>query len=78
MGNALLYLEKMVDYDLNDYATIDGNTETRSPLLNAIPHGLYRKRIDRHQNLVVKLTDPRFEALKENERYQALICLVGE
>lgn len=73
---ALSYLEKMVDYDLNDYATIDSNTQTKSPLLNSIPHGLYHKRIDRHQNLANKLTDQRFEILKENERYQKLIDLI--
>lgn len=75
---ALSYLEKMVNYDLNDYATIDSNTKTKTPLLNLIPHGLYHKRIDRHQNLVTKLTDPRFESLKTNERYQILINLVNE
>ena len=75
---ALSSLEKMVDYDLNDYATIDSNTQTKSPLLNSIPHGLYRKRIDRHRNLVIKLTDVRFEALKANERYQKLVALVNE
>ena len=67
---------KMVNYDLNDYATIDSNTKTKTPLLNLIPHGLYRKRIDRHQNLANKLTDQRFEILKENERYQKLIDLI--
>ncbi|MBR6768576.1 MAG: tetratricopeptide repeat protein, partial [Clostridia bacterium] len=75
---ALSYLEKMVNYDLNDYATIGSNTKTKTPLLNLIPHGLYRKRIDRHQNLVTKLSDPRFESLKTNERYQMLINLVNE
>ena len=75
---ALSYLEKMVDYDLKDYATIDDKTQTKSPLLNSIPHGLYRKRIDRHQNLITKLTDARFEALKANERYQKLINWVNE
>ena len=73
---ALSYLEKMVNYDLNDYATIDSNTKTKTPLLNSIPHGLYHKRIDRHPNLVAKLTDQRFEILKENERYQKLIDLI--
>lgn len=75
---ALSYLKKMVEYDLNDYATIDNNTKTITPLLNSIPHGLYRKRIDRHQNLITKLTAPRFEALKANERYQKLVNLVNE
>ncbi len=75
---ALSYLEQMVDYDLNDYAMIDGNTKTQTPLLNSIPHGLYRKRIDRHQNLVIKLTDARFDTLKANERYQKLLALVNE
>lgn len=74
---ALSYLEKMVDYDLNDYATIDSNTQTKSPLLNSIPHGLYRKRIDRHQNLITKLTDARFEALAANKRYQKLVDLIN-
>lgn len=67
----------MVDYDLNDYATIDGHTQTKSQLLNLIPHGLYRKRIDRHPNLVTKLTDSRFESLRTNERYQTLITMVN-
>ncbi|MBR3692703.1 MAG: tetratricopeptide repeat protein, partial [Clostridia bacterium] len=75
---ALSYLEKMVNYDLNDYATIDSNTETKTPLLNSIPHGLYHKRIDRHQNLSNKLTDQRFEILKANKRYQKLIDLIKE
>ena len=75
---ALMYLEKMVDYDLNDYATIDENTATISPLLNAIPHGLYHKRIDRFQNLVAKLTDPRFNSLKKYNQYQKLIELTKQ
>lgn len=75
---ALFYLEKMVDYDLNDYATIDSNTKTKSPLLNSISHGLYRNRIDRYQNLVIKLTDQRFEALKADERYQNLMNRINE
>ena len=75
---ALSYLEKMVDYVLNHYEQIDGDIPTKSPLLNSIPHGLYRKRIDRHQNLVTKLTDARFESLNSNERYQKLVDLVNE
>ncbi len=75
---ALFYLERMVDYDLNDYTTIDENTSTKSPLLNSIPHGLYRKRIDRHQNLITKLTDQRFESLKTHRRYQELVELVNK
>ena len=70
---ALSYLEKMVDYDLNDYTEIDGNTITKTPLLNSIPHGLYHKRIDRHHNLITKLTDVRFDSLKTNERYQKML-----
>lgn len=73
---ALSYLEKMVDYDSNDYAAIDGNTQTKSALLNLIPHGLFRTRIDRHQNLVAKLTDARFESISGNERYQKLVAKV--
>ena len=75
---ALSYLEKMVSYDLNDYAKVDSKTETKTPLLNLIPHGLYRKRIDRHQNLLVKITDPRFDSLRTNKRYQKLINLINE
>ena len=75
---AISYLEKMVNYDLNDYKTIDCNTKTKTPLLNLIPHGLYRQRVDRHRNLLTKLTDPRFTSLRTNERYQRLICSVKE
>lgn len=72
------YLKKMVDYDLNDYATIDGDTKTKTPLLNSIPHGFYRKGADRHQNVQAKLTDPRFESLKANDRYQRLINMLNK
>ena len=72
---ALFYLEKMVNYDLYDYDKIDNDTSTRTPLLNAIPHGFYKKRIDRHQNLIIKLTDSRFESLQNNEQYMKLIAL---
>ena len=75
---ALFYLGKMVKYDLYDYDSINDNTATKSPLLNSIPHGLYRKRIDRHQNLVTKLTDSRFNVLKNNEKYQKLLALIGK
>ncbi len=78
LDKALSYLEKMVNYDLNDYALIDGNTSTKTPLLNSIPHGLYRKRIDRHRNLITKLTDTRFDSLKMNERYRKMVELINE
>lgn len=69
---ALCYLEKMVDYDLV-YSNIDKNISVQSPLLNLIPNNFYSKRIDKYRDLRIKLTDQRFEALKENERYQNLI-----
>lgn len=77
-GRALQYLEKMVAYDLFEYEMIDGKMETRSPLLNMIPHGLYRKRIDRYCNLWGKLTDPCFNSLKENAQYRELIKKTSE
>ena len=72
---ALFYLEKMVNYDLYESQMIDNDTNTKSPLLNSIPHGLYRKQVDRYQRLVTKLTDSRFIALQNNEKYQELIAL---
>lgn len=72
---AVFYLDKMVNYDLYESQKIDNNTNTKSPLLNSIPHGLYQKRIDRYQNLVTKLTDSRFEILQNNEQYQRLVAL---
>ena len=72
---ALFYLDKMVNYDLYESQKIDNDTNTKSPLLNSIPHGLYRKQIDRYQSLVTKLTDSRFEILRNNEQYQKLVAL---
>ena len=77
-NKALFYLEKMVDYDLNHYAKIDSDTQTKSPLLNSIPHSLYRTRSDRLQNLVTKLTDPRFESIKNEKRYHKLIDCINK
>ena len=76
LDNAITYLEKMVDYDLNDYFTINSNTQTKSPLLRSLSRELYRKRVDRYQDLSVKLTDQCFESLRANERYQKLIDLI--
>ena len=73
---ALFYLKKMVEYDLYEYELIDEKTPTESPLLNLISHGFYRKRIDRHQNLVTKLTDSRFNSLHSTEQYKQLIALI--
>jgi len=78
LDNAITYLEKMVDYDLNDYFTINSNTQTKSPLLSSFSRELYRKRVDRYQDLSVKLTDQCFESLRANERYQKLINLIKE
>ena len=76
---ALRYLKKMADYDLNKCGKIDdNNTDTKSPLLNSIPHGLYNKRADRYRNLKAKLTDARFDALRSDERYVRLLDAVTE
>ena len=70
---ALLNLEKMVDYDLIDYERIDKSIRPKTPLLNTIKQELYRKRIDRHQNLINKLNDSSLDSLKSNERYKKLV-----
>lgn len=70
---ALFYLEKMVNYDLNEYKVIDNNIVTKTPLLNSIPHDLYKKRVDRYQILMTKLTNPAFEDLKDDVRYRKLL-----
>ncbi len=78
LDNAISYLEKMVDYDKNDFVTINSNTQTKSPLLRSISRELYRKRVDRYQDLSAKLTAQCFESLRTNERYQKLLALVNE
>lgn len=70
---AIWYLSKMVEYDTVMYEKIDNNTKTVSPLLKARAHEFYKKRIDRHQYLLSKLTDIRFEALKNNDQYNKLL-----
>lgn len=77
--SALLYLEKMVDYDMNEYAKLDENISAKSPLLSSIPQGMspYLKRVDRYQELLSKLTDARFDALSSDERYMRLLDTAG-
>lgn len=70
---ALSYLEKMVDYDTNMYKKVDADTKSVSPLLRALSHEFYRKRIDRYENLLTKLTDKRFDSLKDDARYCELL-----
>ena len=74
---ALHYLKKMADYDTMEYEKISINTPMCSPLFKSIPHGLYRKRIDCHQNLIAKLTDECFESLTDNEQYKQLLKTAG-
>ena len=75
---ALFYLSKMVDYDLTDYEMINNSTATASPLLNLIPHGLYQKRIDRHENLLKKLEATCFNSIKGTAAYIKLLKRVKE
>lgn len=70
---ALAALEKMTDYDLGEYVRINSETRLKTPMLCDIPHGLYRKRIDRRHELIGELCDERFAKLKANERYNLLI-----
>jgi len=70
---ALSYLTKMVDYDTGMYEQITEETQTASPLLKIRAHEFYRKRIDRYEPLSAKLTDRRFEELKEDARYCELL-----
>jgi len=72
---ALSNLMKMVEYDTGMYERIDDCTKTVSPLLQARAHEFYRKRIDRHENLLAKLTDERFVELKEDARYRELLAM---
>lgn len=73
IDKALLYLEKMINYDLNTYPLIDSNTQTASPFFSAIPREVFRHGINSRENLMIKLTDPRFDRLKSSRRYQELI-----
>ena len=70
---AIEYLEKAVDYDINEYKKIDDKVQTHSPLLNSIPHGLYRKRVDRQQSLIAKLTNKCFDSLANEEQYKNIL-----
>ena len=74
---ALINLEKMVNYDTVDYEKITDATETKSPLLRAKSHEFYIKRIDTFSPAVKKLTDKRFDELKDDERYKKLLKQAG-
>ena len=71
---ALSFLEKMVAYDTDMYEKVDADTKSVSPLLRALSHEFYHKRIDRYKNLLTKLTDKRFDALKDDARYRELLA----
>ena len=45
-------------------------------MLRARAHEFYIKRIDRYENLITKLTDERFDSLKDEQRYQNLLASV--
>ena len=75
-GTAISYLEKMVEYDTVTYEKIGADTKTVSSLLRARAHEFYIKRIDRYKTLISKLTDGRFDYLKDEQRYQKLLARV--
>ena len=70
---ALDSLERMVDYDTIEYPQIGEDTRTVSPLLGAVSHEFYIKRIDRYNELSSKLNDGRFDELKNDERFLMLL-----
>ena len=70
---ALDSLERMMNYDTIDYPIINNDTRTLSPLLGAVSHEFYIKRIDRYKDLNSKLNDGRFDGLKKDERFSFLL-----
>ena len=70
---ALDSLERMIDYDTNNYFQIDADTRTVSPLLGAVSREFYIKRIDRFKDLSSKLNDSRFDKLKNDKRFLMLL-----
>ncbi len=70
---ALDSLERMVNYDTVDYQKIGSDTRTSSPLLGAVSHDFYIKRIDRYNYLTSKLNNNRFDELKNYKRFLTLL-----
>ncbi len=71
--DALAYLGKMVDYDVDVCALFREDMKMKNPLLRDVNHKYYRVYIDRFQKLREKLTDRCFDSLRGNPVYEELL-----
>lgn len=76
-SGALLWLEKMVNYDFETRARFTDGMQIRMPLLHQVPFISYYKntvsRKGRMELLASKLNDGAFECLKDDEKFKSLI-----
>lgn len=78
VDDALIALEKMVNYDVDELAKFQSGKRMNTPLLHDVEHDFYRLYGDCKKNLLLKLKNPAFDVLKEDDRFIRLMKKVTD
>ena len=71
-ADALEALKQMVDYDACELAKYESGGRMNTPLLNEVKYDFYWSCGQAKEKLLLKLQNPAFEELKDDERFVAL------
>ena len=78
LDDALIALEKMVDYDMYELAKYTSGKKMSTPLLCGVDHDFYGICGNYKEKLLLKLENPAFEILKTDDRFIGIIKKVSE
>ncbi len=70
---AVDWIEKTVNYYMNDYPKFKGIPTGKSPFFDSIKYPLYNNGLYKNKHLYLEITNERFGTLKNNKRYNELI-----
>ncbi|MCL2773039.1 MAG: helix-turn-helix transcriptional regulator [Oscillospiraceae bacterium] len=71
--NALSWLKKMVDYDIDIRSQFKDDMYVETPLLRDVKYNFYSKLEDNKKRLSSKLNRTEFDCLKNNDRFTSLL-----
>ncbi len=77
-GEAIEWIEKTVNYYMNEFPRFKGTPTGKSPFFDNIKYPLYNNGLYKNKHLYLELTDERFDAIKENEKYKELLKKFSE
>ena len=75
---AVDWIEKTVNYYMYEFPKVKGIPTGKSPFFDSIKYPFYNTGLYKNKHLYLEITNERFDALKNNERYNELLNAFAE